>query len=95
MTQVDTAVKVELKNIQAYETIGQRAYGNVGRLAVALCIFCQNMGAISSYLFIIKTELPLFCKVCLNLDFVPKNDLFLGLICDINDAECLSHSRDV
>jgi len=43
---------------KAYESIGQFAFGNPGRLAVAACIFCQNMGAMSSYLFIIKTELP-------------------------------------
>lgn len=67
----------KITKANAYETIGQRAYGNFGRLAVAGCIFCQNMGAMSSYLFIIKTELP---------------SVLQGLICDLDDATCLSHS---
>jgi len=69
----------KITGANAYETIGQRAYGNLGRYAVAACIFCQNMGAMSSYLFIIKTELP---------------SVLQGLICDLSDTECLSHSSD-
>lgn len=53
----------KITGANAYESIGQHAFGNPGRLAVAACIFCQNMGAMSSYLFIIKTELPAVIRV--------------------------------
>jgi len=53
----------KITGANAYESIGQFAFGNPGRLAVAACIFCQNMGAMSSYLFIIKTELPAVLRV--------------------------------
>jgi len=68
----------KITGAKAYESIGQHAYGNIGRLAVAGCIFCQNMGAMSSYLFIIKTELPAVLQ---------------GLICNVSDPICNSHSE--
>ncbi|CAG5084124.1 Oidioi.mRNA.OKI2018_I69.PAR.g10555.t1.cds [Oikopleura dioica] len=50
---------------KAYESLGQKSFGNLGRYLVAACIICQNMGAMSSYLFIIKAEVPSVLKTML------------------------------
>jgi len=63
---------------KAYETLGQEAFGDKGRYLVCLCIFCQNMGAMSSYLFIIKNELP---------------SVLQTMMCDPDDHLCLSHQN--
>ncbi|XP_028837486.1 putative sodium-coupled neutral amino acid transporter 6 isoform X3 [Denticeps clupeoides] len=44
--------------ISAYETLGDRAFGRPGRILVACTILVQNIGAMSSYMFILKSELP-------------------------------------
>ncbi|XP_068110525.1 solute carrier family 38 member 6 [Hyperolius riggenbachi] len=44
--------------VTAYEDLGLVAFGSSGKVLVACTILIQNMGAMSSYLFIIKTELP-------------------------------------
>uniref|UniRef100_A0A2K5MXK7 Solute carrier family 38 member 3 n=1 Tax=Cercocebus atys TaxID=9531 RepID=A0A2K5MXK7_CERAT len=54
--------------IRAYEQLGYRAFGTPGKLAAALAITLQNIGAMSSYLYIIKSELPLKKKTFLNLE---------------------------
>lgn len=41
-----------------YEKLGERAFGWPGKLAAFGAIMLQNIGAMSSYLFIIKYELP-------------------------------------
>ncbi|XP_058415358.1 sodium-coupled neutral amino acid transporter 3 [Diceros bicornis minor] len=53
--------------IRAYEQLGYRAFGTPGKLAAALAITLQNIGAMSSYLYIIKSELPLVIQTFLNL----------------------------
>uniref|UniRef100_A0A8C4LXW8 Solute carrier family 38 member 3 n=1 Tax=Equus asinus asinus TaxID=83772 RepID=A0A8C4LXW8_EQUAS len=53
--------------IRAYEQLGYRAFGMPGKLAAALAITLQNIGAMSSYLYIIKSELPLVIRAFLNL----------------------------
>ncbi|XP_037540712.1 sodium-coupled neutral amino acid transporter 3 [Nematolebias whitei] len=45
--------------IRAYEQLGQRAFGHPGKLLAACVITVHNIGAMSSYLFIVKSELPL------------------------------------
>ncbi|XP_053551679.1 sodium-coupled neutral amino acid transporter 5 isoform X2 [Bombina bombina] len=45
--------------IRAYEQLGQRAFGSCGKILAALIITVHNIGAMSSYLYIIKSELPL------------------------------------
>ncbi|XP_053115448.1 probable sodium-coupled neutral amino acid transporter 6 isoform X2 [Hemicordylus capensis] len=42
----------------SYEDLGLFAFGSPGKVLVASTIIIQNIGAMSSYLFIIKTELP-------------------------------------
>ncbi|XP_059795681.1 sodium-coupled neutral amino acid transporter 3 isoform X2 [Balaenoptera ricei] len=54
--------------IRAYEQLGYRAFGTPGKLAAALAIVLQNIGAMSSYLYIIKSELPLVIQTFLNLE---------------------------
>ncbi|KAM9041785.1 sodium-coupled neutral amino acid transporter 5 isoform X2 [Balaenoptera acutorostrata] len=61
--------------IRAYEQLGQRALGPVGKVVVAAVICLHNVGAMSSYLFIIKSELPLVIGTFLDMD--PEGDWFL------------------
>ncbi|XP_039597018.1 probable sodium-coupled neutral amino acid transporter 6 isoform X2 [Polypterus senegalus] len=44
--------------ITSYEDLGLHAFGKLGKATVAATILIQNIGAMSSYLFIIKSELP-------------------------------------
>uniref|UniRef100_A0A8C2ZCN9 Solute carrier family 38 member 5 n=1 Tax=Cyclopterus lumpus TaxID=8103 RepID=A0A8C2ZCN9_CYCLU len=45
--------------IRAYEQLGNRAFGAPGKMLAACIITIHNIGAMSSYLFIVKSELPL------------------------------------
>ncbi|XP_055019121.1 sodium-coupled neutral amino acid symporter 2-like, partial [Boleophthalmus pectinirostris] len=45
-----------------YEQLGYKAFGMPGKLAASCSITMQNIGAMSSYLFIVKYELPLVIK---------------------------------
>uniref|UniRef100_A0AAY5KNY0 Sodium-coupled neutral amino acid symporter 2 n=1 Tax=Esox lucius TaxID=8010 RepID=A0AAY5KNY0_ESOLU len=42
-----------------YEQLGYKAFGMPGKLAASISITMQNIGAMSSYLFIVKYELPI------------------------------------
>lgn len=53
---------------RAYEQLGQRALGPAGKVVVAAVICLHNVGAMSSYLFIIKSELPLVIGTFLDMD---------------------------
>ncbi|KAM5148737.1 sodium-coupled neutral amino acid transporter 3 [Mantella aurantiaca] len=53
--------------IRAYEQLGQKAFGTPGKLAAAIAITLQNIGAMSSYLYIVKSELPLVIQTFLKL----------------------------
>ncbi|KAM9064706.1 solute carrier family 38 member 6 isoform 3-T3 [Sarcophilus harrisii] len=44
--------------VTSYEDLGLFAFGSVGKVAVASTIIIQNIGAMSTYLLVIKTELP-------------------------------------
>lgn len=44
--------------IRAYEQLGNRAFGRPGKILAACIITLHNIGAMSSYLFIVKIELP-------------------------------------
>ncbi|XP_045393979.1 sodium-coupled neutral amino acid transporter 5 isoform X3 [Lemur catta] len=61
--------------IRAYEQLGQKAFGPAGKVAVAAVICLHNVGAMSSYLFIIKSELPLVIGTFLNR--APEGNWFL------------------
>ncbi|XP_072528558.1 sodium-coupled neutral amino acid symporter 2 [Salminus brasiliensis] len=45
-----------------YEQLGYKAFGMPGKLAASCSITMQNIGAMSSYLFIVKYELPIVIK---------------------------------
>nr|XP_006242344.1 sodium-coupled neutral amino acid symporter 2 isoform X1 [Rattus norvegicus] len=51
-----------------YEQLGHKAYGLAGKLAASGSITMQNIGAMSSYLFIVKYELPLVIKALMNIE---------------------------
>lgn len=55
--------------IRAYEQLGNRAFGPPGKMLAACIITVHNIGAMSSYLFIIKSELPLVIQA-----FLEKHD---------------------
>ncbi|XP_033110515.1 probable sodium-coupled neutral amino acid transporter 6 isoform X2 [Anneissia japonica] len=44
--------------VKSYEDIGLHAIGPVGKILAASAIMAQNIGSMSSYLFIVKDELP-------------------------------------
>ncbi|XP_028265045.1 sodium-coupled neutral amino acid transporter 3-like [Parambassis ranga] len=51
--------------IRAYEQLGMRAFGHPGKILAAVVITLHNIGAMSSYLFIVKYELPLVIQAFL------------------------------
>ncbi|CAB1431533.1 unnamed protein product [Pleuronectes platessa] len=51
--------------IRAYEQLGLRAFGPSGKILAAVIITLHNIGAMSSYLFIVKYELPLVIQTFL------------------------------
>ncbi|XP_013888495.1 sodium-coupled neutral amino acid transporter 3 isoform X1 [Austrofundulus limnaeus] len=53
--------------IRAYEQLGLRAFGQPGKILAAIVITLHNIGAMSSYLFIVKYELPLVIQAFLGL----------------------------
>ncbi|XP_008317908.1 sodium-coupled neutral amino acid transporter 3 isoform X2 [Cynoglossus semilaevis] len=60
--------------IRAYEQLGFRAFGTAGKMAAGIAITLQNIGAMSSYLYIVKSELPLVIQAFLKAD--PNSDLW-------------------
>uniref|UniRef100_A0A8C7Q9N0 Solute carrier family 38 member 5b n=1 Tax=Oncorhynchus mykiss TaxID=8022 RepID=A0A8C7Q9N0_ONCMY len=52
--------------IRAYEQLGFRAFGHPGKIAAGVIITFHNIGAMSSYLFIVKYELPLVIQAFLD-----------------------------
>ncbi|KAM9788140.1 probable sodium-coupled neutral amino acid transporter 6 isoform X1 [Syngnathus typhle] len=48
----------DLTGISSYEDLGGRALKKPGTVLVGIAILIQNVGAMSSYLFILKSELP-------------------------------------
>uniref|UniRef100_A0A672YW20 Sodium-coupled neutral amino acid transporter 3-like n=1 Tax=Sphaeramia orbicularis TaxID=375764 RepID=A0A672YW20_9TELE len=63
-----------LAGIRAYEQLGYRAFGTPGKMAAGIAITLQNIGAMSSYLYIVKSELPLVIQAFLKED--PNSDLW-------------------
>ncbi|TKS76715.1 Sodium-coupled neutral amino acid transporter 3 N-system amino acid transporter 1 [Collichthys lucidus] len=51
--------------IRAYEQLGNRAFGPPGKMLAGCIITVHNIGAMSSYLFIVKSELPLVIQAFL------------------------------
>ncbi|XP_076859946.1 sodium-coupled neutral amino acid transporter 5 [Brachyhypopomus gauderio] len=44
--------------VRAYETLGLRAFGHAGKVIAACVVTIHNIGAMSTYLYIVKIELP-------------------------------------
>ncbi|XP_026868729.2 sodium-coupled neutral amino acid transporter 3-like isoform X1 [Electrophorus electricus] len=53
--------------IRAYEQLGYRAFGTPGKMAAGIAITLQNIGAMSSYLYIVKYEFPLVIQAFLRV----------------------------
>ncbi|XP_051865040.1 sodium-coupled neutral amino acid transporter 5b [Pristis pectinata] len=53
--------------IRAYEQLGLKAFGQPGKVVAAVVISLHNIGAMSSYLYIVKYELPLVIQTFLQL----------------------------
>lgn len=51
-----------------YEKLGEKAFGWPGKIGAFISITMQNIGAMSSYLFIIKYELPEVIRVFMGLE---------------------------
>ncbi|XP_006126540.1 sodium-coupled neutral amino acid symporter 2 isoform X2 [Pelodiscus sinensis] len=51
-----------------YEQLGMKAFGLPGKFAASGSITMQNIGAMSSYLYIVKYELPLVIKAFMNIE---------------------------
>uniref|UniRef100_A0A8C6Z0Q5 Solute carrier family 38 member 4 n=1 Tax=Nothoprocta perdicaria TaxID=30464 RepID=A0A8C6Z0Q5_NOTPE len=51
-----------------YEKLGEKAFGWLGKCGVFISVTMQNIGAMSSYLFIIKYELPEVIRAFLKLE---------------------------
>lgn len=63
--------------IRAYEQLGYRAFGTPGKLAAGIAITLQNIGAMSSYLYIVKYEFPLVIQAFLGVD-KPSGEWYLN-----------------
>ncbi|XP_012693935.2 sodium-coupled neutral amino acid transporter 3-like isoform X2 [Clupea harengus] len=63
--------------IRAYEQLGYRAFGTPGKMAAGIAITLQNIGAMSSYLYIIKYELPLVIQAFSKVD-TPNGEWYLN-----------------
>ncbi|TMS16054.1 Sodium-coupled neutral amino acid transporter 3 [Larimichthys crocea] len=55
--------------IRAYEQLGNRAFGPPGKMLAGCIITVHNIGAMSSYLFIVKSELPLVIQAFLGKEY--------------------------
>lgn len=56
----------DLTGITSYEAIGKAAYGKAGKIVTVVCIFTHTLGAMCSFLFIVKYELPEVIKTLTN-----------------------------
>ncbi|ERE74123.1 putative sodium-coupled neutral amino acid transporter 6-like protein [Cricetulus griseus] len=65
--------------VTSYEDLGLFAFGLPGKVVVAGTIIIQNIGAMSSYLLIIKTELPAAIS-----EFLPGDHSGILITCPIN-----------
>uniref|UniRef100_A0A671VXH2 Solute carrier family 38 member 3a n=1 Tax=Sparus aurata TaxID=8175 RepID=A0A671VXH2_SPAAU len=63
--------------IRAYEQLGYRAFGTPGKMAAGIAITLQNIGAMSSYLYIVKYEFPLVIQAFLKVD-KPAGEWFMN-----------------
>ncbi|XP_058229504.1 sodium-coupled neutral amino acid transporter 3a isoform X2 [Hemibagrus wyckioides] len=63
--------------IRAYEQLGFRAFGTPGKMAAGIAITLQNIGAMSSYLYIVKYEFPLVIQAFLKAG-TPSGEWYLN-----------------
>lgn len=59
-----------------YEQLGFKAFGIFGKLAASGSVTLQNIGAMSSYIYIVKYELPLVIMELMGMEKVHASDLW-------------------
>ncbi|TRY66833.1 hypothetical protein DNTS_004776 [Danionella cerebrum] len=64
--------------IRSYEQLGFRAFGMTGKMAAGIAITLQNIGAMSSYLYIVKSEFPLVLQAFLKADGNSSSEWYLN-----------------
>ncbi|XP_038237247.1 sodium-coupled neutral amino acid transporter 5 [Dermochelys coriacea] len=75
--------------IRAYEELGYRAFGPGGKVVAAVVICVHNTGAMSSYLYIVKYELPLVIQTFLGLTENTENWYMNGNVLIIIVSVCV------
>ncbi|XP_044844013.1 sodium-coupled neutral amino acid transporter 5-like [Mauremys mutica] len=75
--------------IRAYEQLGYRAFGPGGKVVAAVVICVHNTGAMSSYLYIVKYELPLVIQTFLGLSENTENWYMNGNVLIIIVSVCI------
>uniref|UniRef100_A0A3Q3WUX2 Sodium-coupled neutral amino acid symporter 2 n=1 Tax=Mola mola TaxID=94237 RepID=A0A3Q3WUX2_MOLML len=63
-----------------YEQLGYKAFGLPGKLAASCSITMQNIGAMSSYLYIVKYELPIVIQAFLGNKWYTNGDCLVLLV---------------
>uniref|UniRef100_A0A8C4EJ83 Sodium-coupled neutral amino acid symporter 2 n=1 Tax=Dicentrarchus labrax TaxID=13489 RepID=A0A8C4EJ83_DICLA len=63
-----------------YEQLGYKAFGLPGKLAASCCITMQNIGAMSSYLYIVKYELPIVIQSFMGNKWYTNGDYLVLLV---------------
>ncbi|XP_071961781.1 probable sodium-coupled neutral amino acid transporter 6 isoform X2 [Antedon mediterranea] len=64
--------------VKSYEDIGLHAIGPIGKILAASAIMAQNIGSMSSYLFIVKDELPSILRMLLGDENSHSNKWYLN-----------------
>ncbi|KAL4646247.1 sodium-coupled neutral amino acid transporter 3-like [Arapaima gigas] len=84
--------------IRAFEQLGKRAFGNVGKVLSAIAITMHNIGGMSTYLFIVKYELPLVIQAFLGKQvssgewyFNGNNLIIIASVCVILPLALMRH----
>uniref|UniRef100_A0A3B3RCC3 Sodium-coupled neutral amino acid symporter 2 n=1 Tax=Paramormyrops kingsleyae TaxID=1676925 RepID=A0A3B3RCC3_9TELE len=63
-----------------YEQLGYKAFGLPGKLAASISITVQNIGAMSSYLYIVKYELPEVIQAFLGIEWYLNGDYLMLIV---------------
>ncbi|XP_002125075.4 putative sodium-coupled neutral amino acid transporter 6 [Ciona intestinalis] len=91
-----------ITGVKTYEGLAQRSFGKKGKFITSIMIVFHCMGAICSYVFIMKNELPEVIKVFVSYEEKPGEDLpfylngnFLMLIVVVGVIVPLSTMKDI
>uniref|UniRef100_A0A665U1H7 Sodium-coupled neutral amino acid transporter 3-like n=1 Tax=Echeneis naucrates TaxID=173247 RepID=A0A665U1H7_ECHNA len=77
--------------IRAYEQLGFRAFGQPGKILAGIIITLHNIGAMSSYIFIVKYELPLVIQAFLGWYMNGNYLIIIVTVCIILPLALMKH----